>query len=237
MILYNASLARQGLRGETRYITNTNSTTYADADLDAAINSYYDLFVTEIIGAMDEWDFQADIATTDLVNGQQEYVLPTDILKIKKVEISYDGTTWYSVRPKDVNEKANPNDTTTVAADFVQSDPFCDFMDNSLFLYPIPNQNVTGGLKIYYEKVKTDLSGATDSPAFVQPFHKGLAYGAAKDFFEKYIEKGDNKTKLISAEQNLLGYIERMKAFYRRRNQDRQYQIDTNDTDYEYGNN
>jgi len=236
MILSNASIS-DGLRNFTRMLTNTNTTTYSSADLDASLNTYYDLFVTEIINSMDEWDFQADYATTNLVASQQEYILPTDILKIKKVEITYDGTTWYTVNPKDINERTGTNDTTTIGEEFDEGDPFFDLMDNSLFLYPIPTIAVTSGLKVYYEKLPTQLSNVTDEPGFARPFHKGLSYGAAKDFFEKYLEKEGNANKLTQAENNMLGYLERMKGFYRRRNQDRVYEIVTNDTDYEYGQN
>jgi len=235
MILSNGSLPRQGLRGETRFQTNTNTSTYTDADLDASINAYYDLFVTEIINAMDEWDFQGDFATTDLVSGQQEYVLPTDILKIKKVEVTYDGSTWYSVNPKDINERTGSNDTTTIGNEFNQANPFYDLMDNSLMLYPIPSSSVSLGLKVYYEKLPTLLGAVTDEPNFARPFHKGLSYGSSKDFFEKYLEKEGNANKMIQAEKNMLSYIEKMKIFYRRRNQDRSYVIDINNTDYEYG--
>jgi hypothetical protein len=72
------------LRAFTRFITNTNSTTYTDTDLDASLNTYNDIFTTEILDSMDDWDFSADYATTNLVASQQEYVLPTDILKIKR---------------------------------------------------------------------------------------------------------------------------------------------------------
>lgn len=234
MLLNNASLPRQALRGETRFLTNTNSSTYTDADLNSAINAYLDIFTTEILDSMDEWDFQAEIATASLVEDQQEYTFPTDLLKIKRIETTYDGTNWYEVTPMDVNERSGTADATTVEADFDQSEPFYDLMDTGIMLYPIPDQAVTSGLKIWYEKLQTHLSADTDSPNFARPFHKGLAYGAAKDYFEKYLEK-NNTAKMQNATQNLETYIARMKAFYRRRNQDRQYPVMSNDVDYDYG--
>jgi hypothetical protein len=236
MQLNNASLPRQALRGETRYLTNTNTTTYTNADLDASINNYLDLFTTEILDSMDEWDYQGEIATTDLVASQQEYVFPTDILKIKRIEISYDGTKWYLANPMDINERGEATDTTSIANDFSTSDPFYDLMDNSLMLYPIPTSSVVGGLKIWYEKLQTHLSTDTDSPNFARPFHKGLCYGAAKDYFEKYLEKG-NAQKLANATNQLELYIGRAKSFYRKKNQDRQYIVESSFADYEYGQN
>jgi len=234
MILYNASTSN-GLRNFTRFLTNSNTTTYSDADLDAAINSYYDLFCTEILDAMDDWDFGAEIATTDLVANQQEYSFPSDILKIKRMEITYDGTNWYEVTSLDVNERSSTADSTSVAADFDQSEPFYDLMDDSLMLYPIPTAAVSDGLKIWYSKLPTELSSVTSEPNFARPFHKGLAYGAAKDFFEKYLDKEGNATKMKNADTNIEKTIARMKAFYRKRHQDRKYIIGTYFADYDYG--
>ena len=185
---------------------------------------------------MDEWDFQGEIATTSLVANQQEYVFPTDLLKIKRIEVTYDGTNWYVVNPMDINERGYPTDTTTLTSDFTASDPFYDLMDNSIMLYPIPTAAVTSGLKIWYEKNVTQLSSVTDEPNIPRPFQKGLCYGAAKDYFEKYLEKEGNQAKLINANNNLEMYISRMKAFFRKRNQDRQYTVEPAWIDYDYGN-
>lgn len=236
MILSNASLARKGLRGETRFLTNTNTTTYANADLDAALNAYYDLFTTEILDAMDEWDFQGEIAVGDLVASQQEYIFPSDILKIKRIEISYDGTTWKEANPMDINERSGASDATSVNNDFSTSQPFYDLMDGSVFLFPIPTAAVTGGIKIWYEKLVTQLSADTDEPVILRPFHKGLCYGASKDYFEKYSEQQGFTIKLNNANQNLENYISRMKATYRKRNQDRAYNLECAYQNFDYGN-
>jgi len=236
MYLNNASLPRTSLRGETRYITNSNSTTYTDADINGAINVYYDLFCTEILESMDDWDFQGEIATASLVSNQQEYVFPSDILKIKRVEITYDGNTWYEARPEDVNEKEyDSGSVARINDNYDQALPVYDLMDNSLFIKPVPTTAVTSGLKIWYEKLVTQLSADTDEPVIPRPFHKGLCYGAGKDYFEKNLEKEGMVSKLNNANQNLENYITRMKAFYRKKDQDRQYNVEVSDADYDYG--
>lgn len=237
MYLNNASLPRTSLRGETRYITNSTSTTYTDADINGAINVYYDLFCTEILESMDDWDFQGEIATSSLVANQQEYVFPSDILKIKRIEITYDGTTWYEARPEDVNEQEyDSGSVARINDNYDQSEPKYDLMDNSLFIKPVPTTAVTSGLKIWYEKLVTQLSADTDEPVIPRPFHKGLCYGAAKDYFEKNLEKEGMTSKLNNANQNLENIITRMKAFYRKKDQDRQYNVEVENTDYDYGN-
>jgi hypothetical protein len=232
----NSSSTSDGLRNFTRYITNSNTTTYTDADMIASLNSYYDLFCNEILEAMDDWDFQGEIATADLVASQQEYVFPSDILKLKRIEISYDGSTYYEAKPEDVNETENVSSSVAVInGDYDQSEPKYDLMDNSFFIKPVPTAAVVSGIKIWYEKLITKLSADTDEPTFARPFHKGLCYGASRDYFEKFIDKGGNATKLSVANQNLENYIARMKAYYRKKNQDRQYPVEIEDADYGYG--
>lgn len=224
------------LRTYLRFLTNTNSTTYTDTDTLVSLNAHYDYFVNEILESMDDWEFQAEVATCNLVASQQEYTLPTDIIKLKRVEVTYDGTNWYVANHFDINERSEPTDSTSVNADFSTSKPYFDLMDTGLFLYPIPTANVTAGLKIWYEKNATALSAVGDSPVFMKAFHKGLAYGAAKDYFEKFLDNKANQAKLIQAEKNYYSTLERMKQSYQRRNQDRPYVVLPAYGEYDYGN-
>lgn len=235
MYLYSASTSN-GLRNFTRFLTNTNSTTYTDADLDASINSYYHQFVNYILEAMDDWDFQGESATTDLVASQQEYIFPSDILKIKRVEVTYDGTNWFKANFFDINERTKPLDSTSVSQDFETTSPYVDLYDNSVFLYPVPTSAVTGGLKIWYEKEATELSSATDEPVIAEAYQKGLCYGASKDYFEKFQEKQGYLNKARGASNNLEKIVNDMKNFYRKKNQDRDYVVLPSYVDYEYGN-
>jgi hypothetical protein len=234
MILYNASTS-DGLRNMTRFLTNSDTSSYANADLDAAINRYNRLFVNKIIEAMDGWDFQGEIATTDLVANQQEYVFPTDILKFKRAEISYDGTTWRRMDLIDVNNKPRQTDSTTINNEYSTYDPQVDLFDKSLFVYPIPTADVTGGLKIWYEKEASDLTAATDEPVFLEAYHPGLAYGAAVDYLSKYQEVEFNSSKLRDNQEKLNRLILDMQSFYRRRTQDQDYTVQGVYVDYDYG--
>jgi hypothetical protein len=222
------------LIAQTRFISNTSTITYPDADLTAALNTYVDLFTTEVLNSMDDWDFSAESATTSLVANQQEYLLPLDILKIKRIEVSMDGVNWYVSTPMDVNETGNATDADTVTKNFYPTRPKHDLMDNSIILYPIPDTSVTAGLKIWYEHLPAVLASSNDTPNLARPFHKGLCYGAAKDYFEKYLEAGANSSKAVSAGQNMETYIARMNTYYRKKDQDRPYNLETNFVDYGY---
>lgn len=235
MVLYQAS-GSLGLRNVTRFLTNTNTSTYSDADLNASLNMYQSLFANEILDSMDGWDFQGEIATTDMIADQQEYIFPSDILKIKRIEVTYDGTNWYRAEQFDINQRRKALDTKSIQRDFDQSTPYVDMMDNSLMLFPIPSADSIGGIKIWYEKELDDLSEDSDEPKFCKAYHKGLCYGAAKDYFEKYLEVGGNATKAGQMGTNLQDYISRMKAYYRMKTPDMQYNMTQMYVNYDYGN-
>lgn len=233
MILYNASTS-SGLRNFARRFANTNATAYSNADLDASINEWYRIFVSEVLDSMDDWDYDGEIATASLVANQQEYTFPSDILKIKRIEYTPDGSNWYPVSFLDVTDIQHATDATTIRNRFTSTEPYADIFDNSIFLYPIPTTSVTGGLKIWYDKHPAELSAATDEPTFNKLYHKGLSYGAAKDFLEQHIEVKGNEVRLASANSNIRDYITRMKQFYSKHNADRAYYAQGREIDTDY---
>jgi len=176
---------------------------------------------------MDGWDFEGETATASLVASQQEYVFPSDILKIKRIEITYDGTNWYKVKFFDVNDIDSATDTTTISSNFQTTAPYADIHDSSVFLYPIPTANSTNGLKIWYENEVTELSADTDEPTIPEAYQKGLCYGAATDYFDKEMDTRKSSYMEKKMEKDLF----RMKDFVNRRNQDREYTIEQNIVD------
>src|SRR3990167_5167830 len=127
------SVATNTLRGFARFITDTDSSSFTDAQIDGLLNHYYHFLINEIIASMDQWDVQGQIATTDLVVDQEEYPFPSYALKIKRIEITYDGTNWYEVRFIDYNERSKPFDTTSISNDFDKTSPYAEIFANSIF--------------------------------------------------------------------------------------------------------
>jgi len=191
------------------------------------INSRYQQVVTMILDSMDEWDFDDNnktdfpILTTSLVASQQDYALPVTALKLKRVEVSYDGgTTWARANPIDINEMSHPTDTTSIAGHFSTAAPYYDVQYGSLFLYPIPSANSTNGLKMWVTREVTEFttSDTTLEPGFDEPFHRMLAIGAALDWaIAKQLE---NKKDLASL---YMEYEARLRPYYSAKNKDRKY--------------
>ena len=171
--------------------------------------------------------------TINLVASTQSYSITGKVKYLKRIEVSYDGTNWYRVNVFDINERSSDTSTTSISADCSKTKPYADvYEDDGTFkvdLYPIPDAAVTNGLKVWKAVDITDLSADTDSPCFATSCHKGLCYGAAKDFAEK---RNPEKAPLYQAQ--LERYIVKAKEFYMNRT-DRDYLIQSAETDYDWG--
>lgn len=207
------------------------------ADFTVRLNEWYHKVVTMIFAAQDDWDFdditQTDypVAVTNLVAGQQDYTFPLTlgILKIQRVEISYDGSTWRRAIPFDKGESSRPLDASSVASNFTTSVPYYDLLTNSMFLYPVPTANVTAGLKIWFlrsplEFVSTDT---TKQPGIDPAFHWMIAIGACLDYA---IAKNLPQKNDLAA--TLTDYEARLKIYYGRKNEDRDWALKPAFTDY-----
>lgn len=222
------------IRTLARRLANTNSTKYSDTNLDASVNAFLDEVSVDIVNAMDGWDVFSEISTTPLVEGQQEYILPEDCVWVKRAEITYDGSSWDKITWVDVNEIGRATDSTSIANNFSKDEPKADLHDNSLFMYPIPDQDVSEGLKLWYVKLPTQLEDTDDAPGFIRSFHKLLAYGAAKDYLEQYVTEEGNVNRLSQTDRNIIALTSKMKKIYNMHNKDRDYVVAPAYVDYGY---
>jgi len=162
---------------------STSSAKYLDADLDANINEWYREAMSWIFLAMGIWEYGGDTVTTNLVSGQIEYVLPSDMVILNRVEVLYPNQTDYvhatRIDDKQVEGQAFANGEISTGS---EGAPVYRLFDNSLFLYPAPSANVTNGLKVEIMEDITDLSAAGDVPNINPLLHKILAIGAAYEY-------------------------------------------------------
>jgi len=153
-----------------RFYTRTNSTTFTDANLVLIANTVKDDFAKEITKA-DE-DIFGVSATRDLIASttSREYDLPSDLMKIKRVEAMFDGTNWVKLFEKDLTDfrRAIGNETA-ITSQFSnkEGEAFYELFRKSLWLYSGTIAAVTSGLKLWYimypEDLTTDdLSGSVD---------------------------------------------------------------------------
>ena len=180
------------------------------------INNGYHKAESIILASQDEWDFDDSnnsdfpIGTANLVADQQDYALPTS-LKIKRVEITFDGTKWYKAEPFDINERGRATDTTSISQDFFQTEPKYDIMDSSLFMYPIPGVNITSGLKVWFIRIVAPFvsTDTTKEPGFDGLWHEYVALYASHEWARTKGKSNADKLKrdLLQMESDMRDYF------------------------------
>lgn len=225
------------IASHARFLTYSDSTSYTDAQLLINLNLWYQKTVSMILESADEADFDDNrntdypILTTPMIAGQRDYTMPVSekVLKIKRLDISYDGSTYYKAEPIDAGEipYGLGNDTTT-DANFTRVAPRYDPQYNSLFIYPLPTAaDVAAGglLRVEWERQITpftsgELTTGTVVPGFDDPFHPILSYGAA---FEYATSRQQPQLAQITAQ--LQDYEQRLRTHYGRKELDRRLML------------
>ena len=198
------------LRAKVRYLLGELTLTqYSDVNLDAALNDYYHKIIGIAFQSCGEWEVQGEVSTTNLVESQQEYVLPVNIISLYKVEANFTGNSgdWVNLPVKNITSIDKPlsNNVTDTAS------TYCRIFDESLFLeYPV-GANITGGLKISFIEDITELSDDDDEPDIPEFLVTYLTNGACRDYkirisdddgFKKFdgllFRDGDNIEKYYS---------------------------------------
>ena len=208
-------------------------------DFTRLINANYHKIVTMILESIGDWDFDDPnldntgfIKTYNLTASTQYVKLPLSdkILKVKRVEVTYDGVNWYKAEPMDISEYSPAtSQSSNLSNDFSQSKPFYDLVGNYIYLYPVPNANVTAGLKLWITREVDEFttSDTTQEPGFDEPFHEMLSVGASMDYA---LAKGLSNAGNIAAK--LSDYELRLRRYYSDKEQDTKYIMKSAYVDY-----
>lgn len=187
------------INARVTFLTNATVTDYTYQNRTINLNKWYYQVQTWILQSQDEWDFDDKnlttnfpIATTALVANVPDYNLPTSLIKVKRVEITYDGTNYHVASPLDVGTLSNPTDTTSISANFTTDNPYYDIQGESIVLYPIPTANQAAGLRVFFDRSVTpftytsessnQLLTGTASPGFDAQFHDIIALGMSYEW-------------------------------------------------------
>lgn len=174
------------LRTDARYHIDPNltSTDFADTDLDRGLNRWYRTVLAWAIKAQGDWQMNGDIMTTDLVSGQTDYAVPSNIISIFKAEIMYDSTTGFvPLTTIDVQRNTDSVEGNTTRTFDDVTRPTIEVFGNFLQIRPAPTTTVVNGLKIWAQTDFVDLDATTNNvPDLMECVHRILSYGAAYDF-------------------------------------------------------
>lgn len=181
------------IKNKAYRLTNKNSTTFLDGNATnilEELNIQYGHRIMDILKVQVDRNASQTEAVTDLIstsglaegsNGYNgEYAFPTDLLKPIRIEVSYDGTTWYPCSFYDVYENNySEHEEDAITAQFSQYEPYVRFDRDSFFIRPLKTTtgNITSGIHIWYEQRQTDLTSG--SPTFESNLHDILAYDLA----------------------------------------------------------
>lgn len=212
-----------GILEDIDFICETNSTSYPTADKVRNSNRWYYKAITWILKANRTWEFDdtnltdLPIATTTMVASQKDYALPTDLLKLIRVEVKDASGNFQTLDP------INQDDIKVGLTEFQETDgmpKYYDIIGNSVFLYPSPSSSqttLTSGLKLYYSREVDAFtsSDTTQEPTIAEPFHRILSYGASFDWF---VARG-NTQKAGLMRQELAVFQKELRDFYGDRNE------------------
>jgi hypothetical protein len=155
-------------------------------------------------------------ATTDIVNAQRRYALPTEALTVQRVEAKDSSGNWTVLRPlikesipEALDEFHDENGTPM----------YYNLVDGVITLYPATNYASTDGLKVYYDReaVAFETSDTTKTPGFASPYHEILPVMMAMEW---YNVKQPTSPTLVKLEQKFLRLEKALKDFYGKRFKD-----------------
>jgi hypothetical protein len=205
------------IANKARALSHTDTTSYTSANLLIDINIWYQKVVSMIFESQDNTDFDDQrnttypIVTTPLVASQRDYSIPVSeaVLKIKRVDITYDGTNYIRATPFDSGVPTwGMGNPTIEDNNFTKQSPGYDIKYNSIFVYPLAiASDVSAGasIRIEWERSITpfttadytsDPNDSTVIPGFDVNFHPILAWGAA---YEKCVADNLPQIEVLTA--------------------------------------
>lgn len=235
----------EDIKNYVYFRTNSDSTLFPAADQLISINRWLHKIWSMMIDSVDSWDIddasRTDYAimTTPLVASQRDYTIPASFkaVKIKRVDVTYDGTNYVKVEPWDSGlSTVGLGNNALTDANFSTSAPFYDLLGNAIFLYPLPTAaHVAAGAKLRLEYSRelvevssSDLSGGTLVPPMDEPFHMMLALGMAFDYSAAKSLSETKKDLYVE----LQDYEARLRRQYGRKDLDTKLQLRPEYTNY-----
>lgn len=168
------------------------------------LNESYMYMVDQIIQENPDYFTTSD--TTNLVANQFEYQMPPNASQISLVYANFTGT-WRRLTPfQDIGQIPNLADPTQFPQ-YTEVDPKYYITGGKIGIFPIPLQNVTAGLKVWFTFIPTDL-GANDTPAFNSKYHRLISLGAYPNYLDLDDQHQAAEVKLNRFEQRVQEMVE-----------------------------
>lgn len=141
------------------------------------------------------------VALADSIIGQAEYDFPSDLSVFRSVQ--YKGFRLDNLTLNDFNLYINGYSATP---DLYGPGVPVVFMNwnNKLRVFPVPNENIVGGFKIFYMRHPAQVTTIADIPEVPVQYHKAIvdfclkqAYELDEDTAKQQVKSADFNTKMM----------------------------------------
>lgn len=190
---FNNSTDESGLVQEIDRICGSTSNTYSLKAKTTRLNQALSRFISLAIQYDGEWQFDdsnwtsQSIENADLVSGQQDYTLDTDVLMIVKVLAKDISGYWRELSPVNTNSQESKN-LWELPPGNSGSPMYYDLLGTQILLDPIPSYNSTNGLKVVFKRAGYEFASTdtTLEPGIPSLFHPYLARYASLPFLVEH---------------------------------------------------
>lgn len=165
------------------YLDEATEADWTDAEINTEINSKYMSMYTSVVNTYE--DYYRTRVSTSVVADQQEYEVPDNFFKMKRLEITYiSGEVRAKALRQDFDQITRSTADESIGS---TSSPIYELSGNFLKFLPVPQNNVTDGILMSYIRQATEL--ASDSSEIDIPFADRywgiIALGAAGELLRK----------------------------------------------------
>lgn len=167
------------------YLDETIASDWSDTELNRLINQRYHRVYAAVTTVYE--DYHITTAFTNMVADQQEYTLPSDIYKIRRVEINYDvnnsNSQFQRAAPVGTVDAIRTRLSETQIGSNILRNPVYYNLGTTVGFLPIPTLSGTNAIKLWYVPTATELS--SDSSTIDIPYPERywhlIAEGATAD--------------------------------------------------------
>lgn len=221
-LVFNDTTNNQGIVQDIYFGVSANSSSYPIADVTRNVNKGLDKVSSIILQCDNRWQFDdtnnvtLPIATTNLINNQQDYSFDSSFLEVLKVLVADQNGDFYEIYNIDIHDQGVSSYLENISTNTGTPRRY-DIIGNSILLDARPNYNSTGGLKVYFKRKASPFvsSDTTKVPGFAPQFHEYLSlYGQ----YEYAYAKGLAKTEQLK--RDMLEMEKKIAEFYSKRSGD-----------------
>lgn len=188
-------------------LDETSEADWSDSQIHTAINYAYLEMYTAVIDTYE--DYYRTVSTTSLIEDQQEYAIPSDMYKLRRIEVKYDADDdFVKARLYKMDQYTQMFDTLTYSATNI---PIYELSGDYIRLLPIPSETVANGLRLIYIATQANMTDDDDeiNIPFADRYAKYIVWGACA----MLLSKGQQEETVSSKYEDLFQVgLEKMKT-------------------------